>query len=221
MTKLQGTIDGPRPLPTKRFMTLMAARRYSHFVRGMRFILPLGAALALGLIVLWPGFQGRVGGVQFSYASVQSANSELRMLAPRLTGRDKQNRPYTITAKSAVPESRDANRIKLDDIDGDMTMSDGTWVNLTAPFGTYDKFLHHLDLVGPISVHTDQGMEMDAKSAAVDLSKGSITTDEPVAIQGPFGTLESDTAHLSDRGARTEFNGHVRGTLIVAKSGRK
>ncbi len=200
----------------RQFTNLKSARRYTGFVLGMRIALPVLAALTLGLIVLWPGLQSRVGGVQLSFANIESVNSEIRMMAPRLTGTDKQNRPYTVTAKSAIPEIGDTNLIKLETLDGDLTLADGTWLNLTAPFGVYDKFLRRLDMSGPIAFHTDQGFEINARSALVDLAKGSIITDEPVAIQGPFGTLESDRAKLTERGSIAHFDGHVHGIFVQA-----
>jgi lipopolysaccharide export system protein LptC len=205
----------------RQFANLMSARRYTGFVRSMRIALPTLALLTLGLIVIWPGLQSRVGGVQLSFANIESVNSELRMMAPRLTGTDKQNRPYTITAKTAVPEINDSNLIKLDSVDGDMTLADGTWVNLTAPFGVYDKFLRRLELSGPIAFNTDKGYEINARSASVDLSKGSIISNEPIALQGPFGTLEANEARLTERGGRIHFDGNVHGIFMQALKDNK
>jgi len=202
---------------TRRTVDPSASRRYSGFVRSMRIILPVLALLTFGLILIWPGLQARVGGLSFAVKNMDNVGTDLSMVSPRLTGNDREDRPYTITAKSAIPDRSDVNRIKLDVVDGDMTLSDGTWVNLTAPFGVYDKFLKTLDLSGPISFHTDVGHEINARSAHVDLVHGTIISNEPVQLQGPFGTLEADRATLVDRGRIIYFDGHVRGVLVQAR----
>ena len=201
----------------RQFATLVNARRYSSFVRGMRVALPTLALLTLGVILIWPGLQSRVAGVQLSFANLDSVGSELRMVSPRLTGTDREDRPYTVTAKSAIPEQNDTNRIILDAVDGDMTLADGTWINLSSPLGVYDKFLRRLELTGPVAFHTDQGFEVNARSALIDMAQGSIVTDEPVALQGPFGTLEADRSSLLERGRKVQFDGHVHGYFVQAK----
>lgn len=202
----------------RKFADLLSARRYSSFVRSMRVALPSLALMTLGVVLIWPGLQSRVGGLTVSFAHVDQVNSELRMLAPRLTGTDKEGRAYTVTANSAIPERNDMSRIKMEQIDGDMTLSDGTWVNVTSPYGVYDKLLRRMELTGPINVHTDRGYEMSAKSALVDLAKSAITSDEPVALQGSFGTLEADRGRLEDRGRHVYFDGNVRGQFIQSKA---
>ena len=224
MTGLGSTSD-PAVAPAERsglhdarkFADLLSARRYSSFVRSMRVALPSLALMTLGVVLIWPGLQNRVGGLILSFAHADHVNSELRMVSPRLTGADKDGRAYTVTADSATPERNDMSRIKMEKVDGDMTLSDGTWVNMTSPYGVYDKLLRRMELSGPISVHTDRGYEMSARSALVDMGKSSITSDEPVALQGSFGTLEADRGRLEDRGRHIYFDGHVRGQFIQSK----
>lgn len=209
-------IDGPGLV---RPGAMPLARRYSRFVRYMRLVLPIMAIMTLVVILAWPGFVQRRGGVQLSFARIEGADAELKMIAPRLTGTDTAGQPYTVTATSAVPEANDSNRVRLEAVDGDITLSDGTWINVQAPWGVYDKFLRRLDLVGPVALHTDQGYEVNARSAVVELGKGSIQTDEPIEIQGPFGTLRADRALLTQRGRHVAFDGHVR-TMLVPNQGK-
>ena len=195
------------------------ARRYSRFVRSMRMVLPVLALGVLAVILLWPGFVHDPRGFHLTFSSVDVEDAELRMNAPRLTGRDEEDRPYTVTANSAIPDEKDANRYHLDAPDGDITLSDGTWVNVSAPRGIYDRVLRQLELFGPVALHDNNGYEVHAESALVDLTGGSVVTNQPVEMQGPGGWLTADRGRMIQRGRHFYFDGHVH-SVFYAKGGQ-
>src|SRR5262249_1460348 len=161
---------------------------------------PVLALAVLAVILLWPGFVHDPRGFHLTFSSIDTVDADLRMNSPRLTGRDEEDRPYTVTANSAIPHKKDSNRYHLDTLDRDITVSDGSWVNLSAPSGLYDRGLRQLELFGPVALHDNNGYEVHAKSALVDLAGSSVVTNEPVEMQGPGGWLTADRGRMIQRG---------------------
>jgi hypothetical protein len=68
-------------------------------------------------------------------------------------------------------------------------------------------------------MHDDNGYELHAQSALIDLPGGSVVTNEPVEIQGPLGTLTADRGRMAQRGRHFYFDGHVH-SVFFAHGGR-
>ena len=96
---------------------------------------------------------------------------------------------------------------------GDMVLTDGGWVHVSADTGRYDRPRHHLDLAGDVTIHHDNGMTLRTAEAAVAVEAVTASGDAPVAAQGPFGTLESEGFRLKERGAVVVFTGRAHAVL--------
>jgi lipopolysaccharide export system protein LptC len=193
-------------------------RRYGRFVGLAKWLL-LAVAMVLVLAVLsWPGtFTGREG-FQLDFANLPGVvDGRLVMLNPRYSGSDDAGRPYVITAEQAEQDEQDQGRVTMRLLQADMTMSDGTWLSLSAEKGIYDQSAQSLTLEGPIDVYSDRGYEFHGTGAAVDLAAGRAVTDQPVQGHGPFGALRADRMTVSERGQVLLFEGKVRTRLLSQK----
>src|SRR3972149_4975433 len=114
---------GARKFPEAR----KASVRYSLFVNLMRFVLPAVALALIAVVAIWP--QLHSGNVRFrlNFAKVSpDSASSLSMAKPRFTGLDAGERPYTITADSAIEVAGGASLIDLDAPQADVTLTDGS-----------------------------------------------------------------------------------------------
>ena len=111
------------------------------------------------------------------------------MVSPRYQGVDDMSRPFTITARVAQQVGSE-QILDLEAPRGDMVLTDGGWVHVSADTGRYDRPRHHLDLAGDVTIHHDNGMTLRTEEAAVEVEAGNASGDTPVAAQGPFGTLD-------------------------------
>ncbi len=189
----------------------LARRRI--FVAVAKALLPAAAVVLLGAIVLWPEFDSAADRGRVSFRRVLQARPEaLRIVEPRFQGVDEQNRPYTVTALLAT-QAGDADLVNLQTPRADLLMTDGSWVYVEAREGRFDKPRNHLDLTGRVTVHHDDGTQFVTETAAIDLGAGSAQGDDPVAAQGPFGTLTAQGFRLFDRGQVVLFTGNARTVL--------
>jgi lipopolysaccharide export system protein LptC len=180
----------------------------SRQVAYLKLVLPAAALLIVSLILAWPRIGGGDNRVRFGGGRISADEAEtLRMLNARYVGVDNQDRPYVVTAKTATRESAHAARTDLQSPKADMTTSGGAWIAATAQTGVYHNTSRQLDLAGDVSMFHDGGSEFHTARAQVDLNAGAASGDDPVAGQGPSGTIASEGFRLYDRGTVIIFTG--------------
>lgn len=194
--------------------------RYSRFVGVMKLVLPLTAALLVGLVVMWPDSDLRRGGLGLPFANTSvGADGEAGMERVRYVGTDRLNRPFVVTAGRVTPRSTQAQRFALEELQADMTLDDGRWVTLMAARGLYDRDRETLRLEGSVDIYSDDGLELHTDSAFVDFVAGRARGSDPVRGQGPLGLLNARAFELLDNGRRILFTGGVSLTVRPGSDG--
>ena len=229
-TSVPHMADMPDPRPAQRgdrlarFLPGTGARRrysviYSRFVSLLKFLLPAAALTLTGLLLLWPQISpGPIKvGVKVG-VSVEDLEN-LRMLAPRMIGRDSQEQPYTVTAEQATQAAGSSDVTDLVKPKGDIQLDSGAWVALTADTGKYHKQSQMLHLEGNVNVFHDSGYEIQTKRADVDLDKGNAQGDDPVVGQGPDSELQGEGFRLYNKGAQIIVTGKSR--LVIHSQQKK
>ncbi len=173
-------------------------------------LLPLAAVGLLAAVALWPELERTEDRARVTFRRVtQAAPDTVRILEPRYQGVDEQNRPYNLTAQTAI-QAGDSEVVELENPQADLLLNDGAWVYLEAEEGRFDRPRNHLDLTGEVTLHQDDGTQFVTEQAAVDLLAGHASGDRPVQAQGPFGTLTAEGFRLTERGQVILFTGQVR-----------
>ncbi len=177
------------------------------------------AALALTVvIVVWPEFATDTDGVDLPRVSFGSDEFQLRMDDARYEGADNKNRPYVVTAKSAVQDPDDQWLVKLNDLKADITMEDGTWVYISAKNGRYHHRQQDLKLRDGVNLFIDNGYQLTTQSATVDLATGRVIGTTFVQGHGPAGELRANGFEAIDFGRIIRLLGDVR--MIVRPRGK-
>ena len=188
--------------------------RYSRFVGVMKLVLPLTAALVVGLVVVWPDADPRRRDLALTFATIDvGADGEPGMARVRYVGADGGNRPFVVTAERVTPRSADAQRLALETLQADMTLDGDRWVTLLAGEGLYDRDRETLSLAGAVDIYSDDGLELHTASAFVDFARGRAHGNDPVRGQGPFGLFNATAFELLDNGRRILFTGGVSLTV--------
>lgn len=196
----------------------LARRRF--IVTALKRALPAAALAVLALIVLWPELSGVDDRVRFAYRKPDTAVTDsARLVAPRYAGRDERGRPYELAAETAEQPSG-SQTVTLAKPVGDITLEDGAWVALQAETGWYQREQALLDLAGEVTLFHDAGYEIRTARARIDLTAGRAEGHEPVAAQGPPGTLDGTGFRLEERGAVVIFTGPARMVLVPAEGAK-
>ena len=214
--------DDPRgPAPgTRRTRTFAAARRHSRVVSTLKVAIPIGALVAVALVVAVSLFNpfGRIPGL--TLGPISFSGNKIAMERPRLTGFRKDNRPYEVVATAASQDIRKPNVIELKDMRAKLATDDaGGIAQLTSNSGIFDTGKEHLDLSDNIRIWTSKGEEIFLQTASIDLKAGSAVSRDPVKVRTPTLTLDADGMEMADSGKTLVFTGRVRTRLIPSTDG--
>ena len=197
--------------------TAMEALRYSRFVALMKRLLSLGAFLTIAAVLAFFFAQRMPRELQMSYERLGRIENDLTMVKPRLAGADANGNPFVITADSAVQDAHNPKKASLKNMEADLSVDKGNWINARARAGMVDMNTGALELRGGIAVFTATGYELHTNSASANLKQSVIHGHETVTGQGPQGTLRADEFHADRATNLLTLSGHVQMTLLGTK----
>jgi len=193
------------------------SRGYSRFVSLAKYLLPVVALVLIFLITAWPHLDSDDLRFRLGFAAIQlGAAEDPSMINPRFVGADKSDRAYSLTADLARRLSGNAALVELEMPKADITLSDGTWLVLTADTGVFGADEQKLNLSGAVNLYHDSGYEFRTQRAAIDLAAGQAEGHDSIEGQGPFGRLKAEGFRLVNRGNVIHFTGKAQ---LVMHSG--
>lgn len=199
----------------RRHLRFGDTRSHSRFVQRSKWIMPALAVTLLLLVGTWPEITSIIDRLHFTVPRIDLSEARnLRMVSPRYTGIDRDNRPYVLTAAAATQASQADDIVSLDAPRADMTTNSGNWVEVTGYTGTYQPQPQLLDLYGNVVLYQDRGNEFHTDSARLNIANGTAQGDQPVSGQGPFGHVTAQGFTMYNRGDVIDFTGKTNLTLL-------
>ncbi|MBI3677196.1 MAG: LPS export ABC transporter periplasmic protein LptC [Proteobacteria bacterium] len=192
------------------------AQQYTRFVGIMKRVLLFAAGGLILAVVIYSVLPREQSEWTITTQEITKIKNDLAMVKPKLTGADSAGNPFVITADKAVQLGRNARRANLYNVEADMTLKDGGWMNASAAKGLLDANKRTIALSGAIAVFSDQGYELHTDLADVDLNKGLVRGDHMVSGQGPLGTLRADRFTIQRSNKQVQLIGNVHMTINVS-----
>lgn len=184
------------------------AKRHSRLVRLLRVGIPIGALASFVAFIVFPFINPfRDAGV--SVGAIRMDGTRVTMENPRLAGHRKDNKPYEVTADSAIQDIRIPNVIELAGIKARLVNADNSVLNLTANNAVFDTQKEQLQLKGDVRLRMGEGQEAQLKSADVDFKAGTVRSREAVTVRLPDMSVAADSLDVVDNGASVAFIGRV------------
>ncbi len=177
-------------------------------INASKFLLPAVALLLLSSIALWPEFNRAADGARLAFRGLGATIDGARLTNAHYHGVDDRGRPYTVTAATATQDGDD--RVNLTIPDADMTLENGTWINVKSKQGVFMRKDNQLDLSRDVVLYRDDGTTMTTASATVAVKEGAASGASPTHVEGPFGTLDAAGFTTVDKGAAIQFWGPAR-----------
>jgi lipopolysaccharide export system protein LptC len=199
--------------------TVSDAQQYTRFVGIMKRVLLFAVGMLILAVVVYSLLPRGEEKLQFTVTDIAKIQNDLTMVKPKLTGSDSDGNPFVITADTAVQLGRNVRRARLNNVEADMTLQNGGWINATASRGLLDVDKRTIALNGNIEVFSDQGYELHTDLANVDLNTGLVRGDHPVTGQGPLGTLRADKFTVHRNQKQVQLFGNVH--MTISLSGKK
>lgn len=186
------------------------ARRHSTRVRLLKFALPAAALVMVAAFAAKSWLSSGIDGVSFDITATAIEDGRLVMAAPRLDGFTSDNRAYSMTASRAIQDITGTGKVDLEQIDAKLPFDANNWMTVAARSGMLDRESNTLDLNDDIKVVTDNGITALLRSAKVDMTAGSLNTQDPVDITLDGARIEADSLNVLDKGAVMIFENRVR-----------
>lgn len=187
------------------------AGRRSAIVRALRVAFPVGAVALLGLY----GFSiartaGLVGSETLPEIAIRKILPEdLAMKNPRYEGFNKDGGSYVFTAKTAQQDLSLPGVVKLNGIVGEVYQADKTRTDITATRGIFDNEKNVLDLFEAINVDSQSGLKARLTRATILTKEDLLTSDEPVEVEFPNGSVRSKRMTLRQKAREATFADEV------------
>ena len=172
---------------------------YSVLVRRLKVGLPLAALAMVGLVAAWPYL------TTSQDAGSKIDKNQTTMLNARYYARDKQDRPFSVTAKSAALVPGASNLVDMVQPEGEMTQSNGSWLTMNSDRGRYNQDDGRLLMLDNVHLLRDDGFEFVTDEAEIDTKTGNAWGHHPVVGHGPSGVINADGFVATDRGKTISF----------------
>jgi lipopolysaccharide export system protein LptC len=194
------------------------ARRHSRHVRWLRVGVPAAIALLL-LALVAANYLPPIGGFRLpgEVGKLVIHGTKITMQAPRLTGFTEDSRAYEFTADAAAQDITRPDLVELQGVRAKMQLADKSTVYLTASRGLYDLKTDTLTLNDNIIVVSSTGYRARLSEAVIDIHKGHVVSDRPVALKLLDGFLNAKRLEIVGSGDVVRFGG-VSMTLRPAKT---
>jgi lipopolysaccharide export system protein LptC len=194
-----------------------SALRHSRHVRWLRICLPASIA-ALLLIVIGINYMPPIGGFRLpgELGKLVIHGTRITMQQPRLAGYTVDSRAYEFSADSAGQDITKPNLVELHQLHAKMQLQDNSTVEMSATSGVYDAKTEMLTLHDDIELVSSSGYEGQLIEAVIDVRKGNVVSDKPVAVKMLDGFLNAKRLDIVDRGSIVRFSG-VAMTLLPGK----
>lgn len=175
--------------------------------------LPIGIGLMASILIIVP--LSPRGEISFllDRNKVAITNERIQVATAAYRGVDNQNRPFIVTAGSAVQQTAAVPIVQLQDLTAKLSMNDGP-AQVKAPSGAYDYRTEKMAVSGPVDFSAADGYRMQTSNVAIDVKSKNAVGSGGVTGSVPTGTFQANsiTANLENRTITLEGNARLRMT---------
>jgi lipopolysaccharide export system protein LptC len=182
---------------------------HDRLVRFLGKWLPAGIGAIAAIMILAP--LAPRGEISFllDRNKVATAEERLRVDDATYRGIDSQNRPFSVTAGSAVQKSAAEPIVRMDELIARIMLDDGP-AALTARDGSYNYATEQVQVNGNVGFAAADGYRMVTRNVVIDLKSRRVVGSGGVEGTIPSGTFSADRL-VADLGARTfALDGNAR-----------
>jgi len=201
-----------QPKETKRTLRARAGQ-HTRMIEWLRLALPIAAGLVLILLIIWPEIRPHV-----TRQALLKNIPDLVIQNLHYTGLNSKNEPYSLSAAKAKRPSGAQNIYDLDRPEGEITLTNGTWIDGKAQYGRFDQDTRKLWLGGDVQLFQDKGYQFTTDEMQADLADNFAWGEKPVLIQGDFGEIRGQGFKLLDSGNVMIIKGPATATLSLHPS---
>jgi len=187
---------------------------YSRFIKSLQYILPLGALVIIGLLVLWPQISKIETSplTQADLKALKSAETENTLLKPTFNTQDDKGNPVEISASNARQAKDEESIITLDNPEARID-DNGRVLQFNAQSGVYNQTSKILTLNDMVTIQDSQNNILETGNITADINKNIATSTSPAKLTTPQGTLEGQSVIIDQANQITTFKGPAKAVI--------
>ncbi len=185
--------------------------------RLLKRVLPITTGILVVVMLAWPLLSKRADNVSLSFKEIARRGEQVRVVGAHYMGTDVLNRPFEISAETAVQDGVDAEEANLTGIKASIEISPDETVTVTGGEGIYARRKDHLSLTRGIVFSTDSGYRIDSEKADIDLAAGVATSKSAVKGAASFGSFSANGFTLDAKKQSLVLDGGVKVRLEPGK----
>ncbi|MCH9764484.1 MAG: LPS export ABC transporter periplasmic protein LptC [Alphaproteobacteria bacterium] len=189
------------------------ARRHTKHVRILRLVLPVVTIIITGLYVASVLKTSGIGSGLAQIALPRILPTDLSMHNPHYEGYSEDGSMYKVAAATASPNLKNTNIITLNDITAELIDAQKQKTNLTATRGVFDSKASILELYDAIDIVGQNGLKAKLTQATVNSKTNVITSDNPVVVEFPAGSVQSQKLTIKQKQKHVTFSNNVKANL--------
>ncbi len=144
------------------------------------------------------------------------APDQVTITSSTITGLDKEQQPYSISAKTAVQDKDRPNLITLDAVQGATSRPNGEAITFQSDKGLYDSDGKTLDLEKDVVITSQDRFTARMDKAHVIVGEKRLTSRTPVLVELNSGTINANGVEITNDGNNILF---LNGVKAHFKSG--
>jgi lipopolysaccharide export system protein LptC len=209
---MSSRIDAVHRVPRGRTAKAAARARLAPYVSG---------AFALVIILLLVIFLYQAGTFSPQPKPAEQPDvpaDQVTVTDSTITGLDRQNQPYSISARNAVQDKDKPNFIRLDDVSGATNRRGGEVITFTSRNGLYNSDVKTLDLDNDVVVKSIGRFTAHMEKAHVIVGEKRLTSNTPVTVELASGTINANGVEITNDGNNILFLNGVKAHFTNTRS---
>jgi lipopolysaccharide export system protein LptC len=135
-----------------------------------------------------------------------------------ISGRDKNDRPYTINAVSGEQDKTIDTLVLMNTVTGAFERPSGAKLDIASRTGQYDHKSKALELTGDVVFTEGTRFKAMMEKAAIDTNDQSLVSKSPVKVDMQGAMIEAASLAVTDNGTRILFKGGVKAKFTTRNS---
>jgi lipopolysaccharide export system protein LptC len=132
-----------------------------------------------------------------------------------ISGRDKNDRPYTINAVSGEQDKTIESLVLMNSVTGAFERPSGAKLDIASRAGQYDHKSKALDLVGDVVFTEGTRFKATMDKASINTNDQSLVSQSPVKVDMQGAMIEAASLTVTENGTRILFKGGVKAKFIT------
>jgi lipopolysaccharide export system protein LptC len=200
-------------LTDRRTTTAAAGRRLS--AAGVLGFAALAGVMALLAVFIWQaGVLAPPAPQDVASNDVVEKPEQITSTNARISGRDKNDRPFEIRAKSGEQDKTIDSLVHMNAVSSVFERPSGAKLDVTSQGGQFDRKTKALELSGDVVFREGERFRAVMDKAAIDTENQSISSQSPVKVDMRGTMIEADSLKVTENGTRILFKGRVKATFV-------